>query len=444
MKKAVFLGAIAAILLGGYVFADEIRWAKIPIGIEDSKLTCIAVDPEKPEILYIGTVNHLYKSSDNGSTWQVVFRCKGEEKGINDILITRNSTLYIATEDGAYKSCDSGLEWEKVLNGKMSEKRRVYSIAAKSGGKIFYILMPSGLYETANRGLSWKKIFSGDEENPGLLKKITIDTNNDLYLSTGKGLLISQDGGKNWDEMNSAGLLSRDINFCLISKINGEIYVATKSGVFEYDKDDKTWKNLYLGLETVKIDYISFDSKNEDSILCLAGNSVYKTVDREPSIREVQNMAISYAEVQPNKIIKWRRGARLKAILPTVAFGIDESKSDTYSLSTNPNYSSVIIGPADVTTGWDLTFSWDLGNLIYNEHQTSIDVRSKLMVQLRGDIIDEVTRVYFERRRLQIENAANPAQNLELKLKRELRLQELTAHLDGLTGGRFAKAIGKR
>jgi hypothetical protein len=90
---------------------------------------------------------------------------------------------------------------------------------------------------------------------------------------------------------------------------------------------------------------------------------------------------------------------------------------------------------------WDVTMSWDMGELIWNNDQTSIDTRSKLMVELRGDIMNEVTRTYFERRRLQIDLLASPIQDLKLSLEKELRLQELTADIDALTGGYFSRKL---
>ena len=80
-------------------------------------------------------------------------------------------------------------------------------------------------------------------------------------------------------------------------------------------------------------------------------------------------------------------------------------------------------------------------HLIWNTDQTSIDTRSKLMVELRDDIMNEVTRTYFERRRIQIELLSSPPQDLKLSLEKELRLQELTADIDALTGGYFSKHI---
>ena len=81
--------------------------------------------------------------------------------------------------------------------------------------------------------------------------------------------------------------------------------------------------------------------------------------------------------------------------------------------------------------------SWDLGDLIWNPDQTSIDSRSKLMVELRDDILDQITRLYFERRRLQMELMTPPAEP-QSKLDKEMRVEELTALIDALTGGEFS------
>ena len=65
------------------------------------------------------------------------------------------------------------------------------------------------------------------------------------------------------------------------------------------------------------------------------------------------------------------------------------------------------------------------------------------MVELRDDIMNEVTRTYFERRRLQIDLLASPPQDLKLSLEKELRLQELTADIDALTGNYFSEHLQK-
>jgi hypothetical protein len=171
----------------------------------------------------------------------------------------------------------------------------------------------------------------------------------------------------------------------------------------------------------------------------------------EPNINEVQEEAIRYAEVEPEKIARWRRQASMKAILPTVRIGMDQDANKTVSSSiwgtcgTNSSPGRYFVGPDDKTKyrnqNWNISLTWELGDLIYNNDQTSIDVRSRLMVQLRDDILDEVTKLYFERIRVKIELDNLAIEDRKKRFEKELRLKELTASLDALTGGYFSRKL---
>jgi hypothetical protein len=153
----------------------------------------------------------------------------------------------------------------------------------------------------------------------------------------------------------------------------------------------------------------------------------------EPSIQEVQEMAIRYCDVSNEKIRAWQRGARLKALLPK--FSYDRDKTVTTALGAS--YDKTQVGPQD----WGISFSWDFSDLVYSESQTSIDSRAKLMVDQRNDILSEVTRLYFERKKIQMEIASEKKMSEgELNGKR-LRLMELTALIDRLTGGTYSKLL---
>ncbi|MFH1381213.1 MAG: hypothetical protein ABIH57_03480, partial [Candidatus Omnitrophota bacterium] len=264
-----------------------------------------------------------------------------------------------------------------------------------------------------------------------------------------------------WERFNSSGLLDRRISYTIVEKNGLEIFTATKNGIFVYKRPENEWKGLYVGMAKPIVKWLALDSVT-DTLWTVCENRVYrgelsnnsfckkeygkadKILSRfkyEPTINEVMNMAIDYAEVYPEKIEKWRRGARFKALLPKLNVGIDRGSSDTYEIYTSSSTAYWMNGPKDNTEGWDLNLTWDLGDLIWNDAQTSIDVRSKLMVQLRDDIVDEVNRSYFERRRLQVELLMNPEIDVQALLKKRLRIQELTASLDGLTGGDFSQAI---
>jgi hypothetical protein len=62
-------------------------------------------------------------------------------------------------------------------------------------------------------------------------------------------------------------------------------------------------------------------------------------------------------------------------------------------------------------------------------------------VKLRETVLGEVTRLYFERRRHQVDMLLAPKPDLMGRVRDELHLRELTAALDALTGGRFGAAL---
>lgn len=167
---------------------------------------------------------------------------------------------------------------------------------------------------------------------------------------------------------------------------------------------------------------------------------VFDSLGGGPSIGQVQRAAIQYAEVSPEKITRWRALARVKALLPRLTVDLDRDRNRTVASATSGGKTTFSIGPEDESLSVGLSLTWDFGELIWNPDQTSIDSRSRLTVKLRKEILEEVTKLYFERKRLLAEFGANPTEDEVLQRERQLRVGELTAQLDALTGGYFSKA----
>ena len=133
--------------------------------------------------------------------------------------------------------------------------------------------------------------------------------------------------------------------------------------------------------------------------------------------------------------------SRKTAFIPSFSLGLNHDRDANIVSSTNAGVTKFTVGPDRRTRKVDFGFTWDLGDFLWNPDQTSIDVRSRLTTQLRQDLVEEATRLYFERKRLLAEFGAQPTEDMALRRERELRVAELTAYLDALTGGWFSRQL---
>ena len=276
-----------------------------------------------------------------------------------------------------------------------------------------------------------------------------------LFVSPGQGVWRSEDRGRSWQALPSVGLGQPVIRHLLaIPGASGDLLAATSAGLFLYTAEWHVWRPITLGLPTRDIRRLAWSPGDRTVWAATALGAIPVSLPppvpsspvpsvrqilpefgHEPTIEEVQAAAIQYAEVMPEKIARWRARAAWRGLVPTFTLGLDRDLNTTIGSSSSNGKTNFTVGPNDRSVSVDMGFTWNLADLVWNDDQTSIDVRSRLMVQLRGDVLDEVTRLYYERRRLQVEYALNAVQDPALRLERQLRLEELAAQIDALTNG---------
>ena len=371
---------------------------------------------------FVGTDDGLYLMNEEGIR-------EIADGRINSILIQGDSLFY-GGEYGLFESKDRGKNWnmlylEEVLDIAFSDR---LVIATKSG--------------CWRQDEGWKRIFfisySDDEDDEEeddekdeeeveeeLCLQVACDKEK-IFFSEGERLFVTEDGGVRW---NRVWLPLSPIKQLILS--SDSFYIIQEGGVYLL-KEDNIEKLSGL---TYKIT----DADPSHSLLVATKGGIFRFEEEsnekggvflpdEPDYLYVQQMAIRYAEVSPEKITKWRRQAKYKTLLPNLSMNYYKTIS---SYSDKTGY---VVGPKD----WNLSISWNLGDFIYSSDQTTIDNRSKLMVDLRNDILDEVNRIYFERKRLCQELPSE--KDCSKRLAKELQIEELTARLDGFTGGGFSLA----
>ena len=136
----------------------------------------------------------------------------------------------------------------------------------------------------------------------------------------------------------------------------------------------------------------------------------------------------------------------MKPPLPelTAEYSYDNDVGYDYEYATDAegaSYSTLTDADEDWDKTYKVRFKWKLDELVMSSERIRIINEAQDIVKLRDKVLEEVTRIYFDRRRLQVEMLLAPPQKLRKKVDNELRLMEYTANMDAYTGGGFSAAL---
>ena len=493
--KSVLLIAVSFCLLNS-AYAVFVRVN----GLEKEAVSKISVSGLDDNKIYAVSSRILFVSNDGGVSWDNIFVAKGED--IKDIYIDKhiygtvyvitdssvyrfngrerekifslpseikglsiygcNGIVYAGTTNGVYYAYEGLWKWSKL--GGLDSGISVYSVCCLPS--VLLVAASNGVYVSNKKGMFIKELVlkkvdteKSQESNKGniVCRKITPDIFNHskVYLGTSKGLFVSFDKGRTWQRITIPSIYNADIRDVRQSYTERKsVYLATDRGIFSVDTERGLARPIFEGLTTRDILDISFNHKGilfaatskglfmrKQGALAKSFVDIDKLIRSEPSIREIQEAALRYNEVHPDKIKKWREALKKRALAPSVTTKVGGSVGNTYEIYTSKSTSYYATGPADRNTYWSVSLSWDIGDLIWNSYEDDVDTRSRLMTQLRINILDDINTIYFERLRIKERLMSNDYGSIAEKMKDELRLKELTASLDGYTGGYFSKRM---
>jgi hypothetical protein len=165
-------------------------------------------------------------------------------------------------------------------------------------------------------------------------------------------------------------------------------------------------------------------------------------LEEEPSIQEAQSAALKFFNIDADTVSSMRSRASYKALVPSIGARIRGNEStialDRVDILVDQNGPAVLDSGTGTVLEYEVSALWDFSRLVFNAEV--LDVSS--LVVLQEAILKEITRIYYTRRRLQVDLILTPPSDPATKLSKELRIEELTATLDAMTGNLFSKAAG--
>ena len=171
-----------------------------------------------------------------------------------------------------------------------------------------------------------------------------------------------------------------------------------------------------------------------------------KALEKEPSCQQVQQKALKYFNISGRQVASLRTRASTKALLPVleVSGGYTDSNVDEVTMN-EMDFPSAEFGPwllkGAAGNAWDVRgrVSWDLPRLIFNSEV--LDVAS--LAGLMQGVLKEATRLYYMRRRLQVDLILSPSADPATLISKQMRLDELTSLIDAITGSWFSQELAR-
>jgi hypothetical protein len=166
----------------------------------------------------------------------------------------------------------------------------------------------------------------------------------------------------------------------------------------------------------------------------------------DPPIDALRAAASALSLAEPARARSLVERARLAGWLPEVRLRVDRRLARAESVDLGPSPTTPL-APVDIDSDNDVRYearlSWDLSKIVFNPDEIAAQFQALRTADARRELESLVIHLYFERRRLKAESAASDSNDIATGMKLDVRIAEIEAELDALTGGAFTR-LGRR
>jgi photosystem II stability/assembly factor-like uncharacterized protein len=246
----------------------------------------LAVLESNPAVFYVGTATGgLWKTTNNGTTWEVLFDDLDDVVSIGDIAIAPNdaNTVWVGTGEnnnrqsqswgnGIYKSTDGGKTFKHM--GLTTSKSIARIIVDPVDHDVVYVAAlgsvwgpggERGVYKTNDGGVTWQRILHVNDETGATELVMDPSNNKVLYAAMyqrrratwgfngggpGSGIHKSTDAGRTWTKIAAGiptgplGRIGMDIYRSNPNVLYARIEHQTESGTYRSDDAGLSWRKM--------------------------------------------------------------------------------------------------------------------------------------------------------------------------------------------------------
>ncbi len=258
-------------------------------GRQSDAIVVIALHPKNPHILYIATNDYIYKSRDEGKSWEAISHGMSHSRVIAMAIDPAYpATVYAGTKgDAVYKSYDGGQRWVSQRTG--LDDVTVTSVVNQIvfDPRDYDTRPPQAPSHPPAPSLPRQAPVPGDAPLP-----VTR-----LFAATTMGVFESEDGGDTWTKRMAGMKEILMVVTLAIDPFRPDImYAGTSGGVYKSMDRARTWAKVHQGLispdvlssgRALMVNTVLLDPQQPDTVYAATLNGLYKTTDGARSWRRI-------------------------------------------------------------------------------------------------------------------------------------------------------------
>lgn len=181
-----------------------------------------------------GTANIVFRSADNGQTWQNISEglpepVKDDNGGGRKVFFADDNGLWLTDGNGLYHSNPNATIpfWTRAF---FPDK---YSSITPGKNGIFAYNSVSGIMQKASGTSVWSPVFTNFKEKG--VRSVLETNGGTIFISTDKGLFKSTNSGKTWKLFPAIGLGMKTV------ELNGVLLTTGAQGIMRSTDDGENW-----------------------------------------------------------------------------------------------------------------------------------------------------------------------------------------------------------
>ncbi len=233
--------------------------AIVTLGPFGGDVRSLAVHPAKPDRFFLGTADgQIYVSQNRGGDWKRLSPGLGRRDLVVDNLVFQPDNpdvLYAATwelknsQGWLFRTRDGGQKWENIPLGSYLSAIRALAIAP-SDPQVLAVGISEGVLLSTDGGMNWDRISRGYRSLYNV-ESMAFDPrdSNTLYVGTWHLGFKTSNRGKKWDPIQEGMVTDSDMFSLLVNPQSPEnLYASACTGIYRSDNGGLNWTKLKNGL----------------------------------------------------------------------------------------------------------------------------------------------------------------------------------------------------